>query len=343
MTTSTGYPRTLRSDIVFAFALILVGYLAWLIRNVLVLLYVSALFAVVLTPVVEATSQFHIKGWRPFKGSAVFILLLAVAAAVAGFVFLTIPPVIRDLQGFAQEMPARLPAMVDKLKQLPYAQKLDTAELSSKLQDLLSQAASYLLQSLSAWAGMLFNVVMGFILTIYFILEGDHAYRWFLSFFPPARRDRLDKTLLRAKLRMGKWLLGQGSLMLILGVLSTIVYLSFHVRYAYALGVVTGVLNVIPVLGAAISIVLALAVAAIDSWTGVLGIAVFFVLYLQIENTILIPRIMRTRVGLPSLAILVALVLGTALEGIVGAMVAVPTAVLVSVLLEEYLIDKHKV
>ena len=341
MTQSTGYPRTLRSDIVFAFALILVGYLAWMIRNVLVLLYVSALFAVVLSPVVEATSSFHIRGWRPFKGSAVFILLLAVAAAVATFTFLTLPPVIRDLQGFAQEMPARLPAMVDKLKQLPYAQKLDTAELSSKLQDLLSQAASYLLQSLSAWAGMLFNVVMGFILTIYFILEGDHAYRWFLSFFPPARRDRLDKTLLRAKLRMGKWLLGQGSLMLILGVLSTIVYLSFHVRYAYALGVITGVLNVIPVLGAAISIVLALAVAAIDSWTGVLGIAVFFVIYLQIENTILIPRIMRTRVGLPSLAILVALVLGTALEGIVGAMVAVPTAVLVSVLLEEYLIDKH--
>ena len=50
---------------------------------------------------------------------------------------------------------------------------------------------------------------MGFILTIYFILEGDHAYRWFLSFFPPPSRGRLDLTLQRAEVRMGKWLLGQ--------------------------------------------------------------------------------------------------------------------------------------
>ena len=53
---------------------------------------------------------------------------------------------------------------------------------------------------------------------------------------------------------MGKWLLGQGSLMLILGVASTIVYLSLHVRYAYALGVLTGLLNIIPVLGAAVAL-----------------------------------------------------------------------------------------
>ena len=139
---------------------------------------------------------------------------------------------------------------------------------------------------------------------------------------------------------MGKWLLGQGSLMLILGVASTIVYLSLHVRYAYALGVLTGLLNIIPVLGAAICIALALLVAAIDSWGRVLGIAIFYVVYLQIENSILTPRIMKNSVGLPGLAILVALILGSALEGVLGAMVSVPTAVLVSVLLDEYLVRK---
>jgi predicted PurR-regulated permease PerM len=237
-------------------------------------------------------------------------------------------------------MPARLPMLMDKLKQAPFAQSIDTADLSSRLQGFVSQAATYLLLSISDWAGKLFDVVMGLILTIYFILEGDHAYRWFLSFFPPQRRDRLDAALQRAEIRMGKWLLGQGSLMLILGVASTIVYLSFHVRYAYALGVLTGLLNIIPVLGAAMSILLALLVAAIDSWTAVLGITIFYAVYLQVENSLLIPRIMRNRVGLPSLAILVALLLGSALAGIVGAMVSVPTAVLVSVLLDEYLVSK---
>jgi predicted PurR-regulated permease PerM len=333
-------PRTLRRDIVFAFALALACYLAWLIRDVLVLLYVSALFAVVLSPVVRFTSQLRIRNRQPFKGSAIFLLLLVVAAAFTAFGFLALPPVIRDLQGFAREMPTRLPGLLEKLKNVPLAQHLDTTEISSRLQDFVSQAATYLLYSLSDWAGKLFDFIMGFILTIYFISEGDQAYQWFLSFFPRERRERLDKTLRRAEIRMGKWLLGQGSLMLILGVASTIVYLSLHVRYAYALGVLTGLLNVIPVLGAAICIALALLVAAIDSWGRVLGIAIFYLIYIQVENSYLVPRIMRNRVGLPGLAILIALVIGSALEGVLGAMVSVPTAVLVAVLLDEYLVSK---
>jgi len=218
---------------------------------------------------------------------------------------------------------------------------LNTADINSRLQDFAGKAAPYLLFSLKDWAGNLFDIIMGFILTIYFILEGDHAYRWFLSFFPPEKRARLDRTLQRAEVRMGKWLLGQGSLMLILGVASTIVYLSLHVRYAYALGVMTGLLNIIPVLGAAICIGLALMVAAIDSWGSTLGVAIFYLIYLQVENSYLTPRIMRNRVNLPGLAILVALVIGSALAGILGAMVSVPTAVLVAELLDEYLVHKE--
>jgi predicted PurR-regulated permease PerM len=127
---------------------------------------------------------------------------------------------------------------------------------------------------------------------------------------------------------MGKWLLGQGSLMLILGLTSTIVYLSLHIRYAYALGALTGLLNVIPIIGAAVCIALTLLVAAIDSWGRVIGVAIFYAIYLQVENSFLVPRIMKSRVGLPGLAILVALLIGSAVAGVVGALVSVPTAVL---------------
>jgi len=342
MTKPADSPRTLRRDIVFAFVLAMACYLAWLIRDVLVLLYVSALFAVVLTPLVRTVSGIHIGPRQPFKGSAIFLLLVVAAGALTAFGFLALPPVLRDLQAFSGEMPTRLPGLLDKLKSIPLTQQLDTSDLNSRLQDFASKAAPYVLFSLRDWAGKLFDIIMGFILTIYFILEGDHAYRWFLSFFPPEKRSRLDRTLQRAEIRMGKWLLGQGSLMLILGVTSTIVYLSLHVRYAYALGVLTGVLNIVPVLGAAICIALALVVAAIDSWGSALGVAIFYLIYLQVENSYLTPRIMRNRVNLPGLAILVALVLGSALEGVLGAMVSVPTAVLVAELLDEYLVCKEE-
>jgi predicted PurR-regulated permease PerM len=341
MTGVSGKTRTLRSDIVFTFGLALACAVAWLVRDVLMLLYVSALFAVVLTPLVNRVSGVRIRKLQPFKGWAIPILLLACVGAVAAFGFLAIPPVVRDLQQFGGEMPTRLPALVAKLKAIPFANSLNTAEIAAKAQDFASQAATFVVLSIRDWAGKLLDLAMGLILTIYFMLEGEHAYRWFLSFFPADDRDRLDKTLRRADVRMGKWLFAQGSLMLILGLVSTAVYLALDVRYAYALGVLTGVLNIIPVLGAAICIALAMLVAALDSWGRVLGVGIFYLVYLQVENSYLTPRIMRNSVDLPGLAILVALLLGSALGGVVGAMISVPTAVLVSVLVDEYLVRKE--
>jgi predicted PurR-regulated permease PerM len=89
-----------------------------------------------------------------------------------------------------------------------------------------------------------------------------------------------------------------------------------------------------------VCIALTLLVAAIDSWGRVIGVAIFYAIYLQVENSFLVPRIMKSRVGLPGLAILVALLIGSAVAGVVGALVSVPTAVLVAELVNEYLVNK---
>lgn len=341
MNWTEGNRRDLRADIVFAFALGVLCYLTWLLRHVLLLLFVSILAAVVLAPIVRATSRVRIGNRRPFRGRAILILLLAAAGALTAFGFLAFPPVIRDLNEAAKEMPQRLPTILDKLKHIPFANQVNTDAVNEKVQDFISNAATYLLLSIRNWAGAIFSIAMGVILTVYFILEGDIAYRWFLSFFPPGKRARLDAALQRSDIRMGQWLLGQGSLMLILGIASTVVYASLHVRYAYALGVFTGLLNIIPVVGSAVSIAVALLIAAVDSWGRVIGVAVFYVIWVQVENSFLIPRIMGTRVGLPGISILVALLIGSELGGVLGAIISVPTAVLVSVLIDEYLIQKE--
>jgi predicted PurR-regulated permease PerM len=340
MTVTKAKEQSHRGDILFAFGLAAAGYLAWLARDVLVLLYISALFAVVFKPVVRATGHLHLGRWKPFHGKAILVLLLVAAGGVTAFGFLAIPPVLHDLEQLSQQAPAKVPELLGKLQKIPFADKLDTGAIIEKIQGSFGQAAGYMLSSVRSWAGRLADVISGFVLTLYFILEGDEAYRWFLSLIPHGRRERLDGALQRAGVRMGKWLLGQASLMLILGMSSTIVFLFLHVRYAYALGVITGMLNIVPVLGAAVSLVLALLVAALDSWGRVLGVAIFFLVYLQVENSYLVPRIMRNRVDLPALAILVALLLGFSLEGVAGALVSVPTAVLVAVLLDEYLVKK---
>jgi predicted PurR-regulated permease PerM len=330
--------RSIRADITFTFILGIALYVAWLVHDVLLIVYVSALFAVVLMPVVNFIRRLRIRGWRPSRVVAILLLFLVVFSLVGLFLGIAVPPVASDLNQFARELPTRGPELLARAQKLPLVNHLDLSSLSAKLQDIASSSATYLLLSIRNGAGKLVDVLTGVILTVYFMLEGESAYAWFLSFFPSDRRERLDRVLSRAELRMGKWLLGQGSLMLILGLVSTIAFLALKVRYAYALGVLMGVFNLIPIVGALISVSIALIVAAIDSWGRALGVLIVYLVYAQVENSVLTPRIMKSSVGLSGLSVLIALLLGASLAGVVGALVSVPTAVLVGELLDEYLV-----
>ena len=325
-----------RGDIVFAFAVGIGLYLAFRVRDVLILLYVSALFAVVLTPVVRGISRLKIGKWSPGHGVSMLILFLGVVLAMGLFIGFALPPALHDLSAFVSDLPKRAPEMLARIKKLPIASRIDVTALNTKLQGEASAVAGGIFGYVSDWASGLVRIITGLVLTIYFMIEGDVAYNWALSFFPKAQRDRLDRTLMKADTRMGKWLVGQASLMLILGVASTIVFAAMHIRYAYALGVLMGIFNIIPVIGAMISMAMVILAAATESWGKVVGVCIFYALYVNIENSYLTPKIMKSSVDLAGLAVMVSLLLGSEFEGVLGAMVAVPTAVLVAVLLQDY-------
>lgn len=339
----TALQPNVRSSILFAFAVGIVLALAYIMREALFLLYVAALFAVVLNPLIRRITQIRIGRWSPSRPLAIGLLLLIAAGAATVFFAFLVPPVAHDIQQFAETLPKRTPKFLNHIKSiqhLPFASHLNLGVLIAKLQGSASSVAEYLLMSISGWASRIVDIVAVLILMIYFMLEGDTAYRWGLSLFPRRVRPRLDGALMRAEERMGRWLLGQGALMLILGVTSIIVFALLRIRYAYALGVLMGLLNIIPILGGLVTIALVVLVAAVDSWGKAAGAIIFYIIYTQIENAYLTPQIMRSQVELPGLAVLVALLIGIKLAGIVGAMVAVPTAVLVSVLVEEYLVHE---
>ena len=136
---------------------------------------------------------------------------------------------------------------------------------------------------------------------------------------------------------MQRWLYGQLALMVILGSLSALVFGLLGVRYFYAIAVFAGVANFVPILGPIATVVIAGGVAALDSWTKLLGVLIFFAVYQQVENAYLTPKIMRTAVGLPGVAVIVALTIGGELAGLLGALVAVPTAALLATIITEYL------
>jgi len=318
--------------------------LAWRLRDVLTLIYVSGLFAVVLMPVVNSIEQFELRGGRHLsRGLAITLLLSSVVLFLAAFFTIGLPPVIRDIRQFATDLPARVPAIEARLKHIPLSDKLGVDSLAQRAENALSATAEYLFASFPNWMGRIFDLITAFVLCVYFMLEGDRAYQWFMSLISIEKRLRLAVTLEKAEIRMSRWLFGQGLLMLILGVCSTIVFGLLHVRYFFLLGVLMGLMNIIPIAGGVVTILLVGLVAALDSWTKMAFVFFFYLIYVNIENAYLTPRIMRSSVDLMGLSVLIALIAGVDLAGVVGALVAVPTAALIAVLMDEYFVRDDSV
>ena len=291
-------------------------------------------------PAINWIATLNLRGYKPSRGVAVVLLLFIAGVGFAIFFTLGLPPVVRDLRNFLTDLPARIPGFTARLRHVPMADKFGLSQIAAKAENFAGALGAWVVNAVPGWLSHVFDIATTVFLCIYFILEGEHAYSFFLSLFPPPERARLDFTLRKAEIKMSKWLFGQGLLMLTMGCTFTIAFAIMHLRYFVLLGVLMGLFNIIPIAGAAITVSLALIVASLDSWGKVLAVLVFYLVYLNVENAVLTPRIMRSSVDLMGLTVLVALLIGTALAGIVGALVAVPTAALISVLLDEYAVQR---
>ena len=328
--------RSHRSDIVFGMGVLLAVYLAFQVINVLLLVYVSALFAVVLAPAIGLVRRVRIGKWRPGRGLAMLVLLLGLLAFAVLFSAFAIPPIYNDATAMADNWPTRVTVVINKLHKVPFFEDFNPSKLQAVVSGIIPDAFGIFRNV----AGGVMGLFYWFIITAYFILDGERAFYWGLSMFPAAHRNRLERTLIRAEVRMRHWLVGQLALMVSLGTCSGIFFTLIGLKYAAALAVFSGVVNIVPILGPTLAITLASMVALFDSPAKLFAVLLFFFLYQQTETGFLAPRIMKSTVDLPPLAVIIALTLGGALAGVLGALVAVPTAALCAVLIDEYLVKK---
>ena len=246
------------------------------------------------------------------------------------------PPIYHDARQFSSDWPRHMASLTEELKHLPFGNKVDPAELQKYATEIVGGAGGLFLNL----AGGIFGLFTAIILTAYFIIDGERTLQWVISLFPLQQQNRLSATLLRANKRMRNWLMGQSIMMAFMGIASLVVYYSLHLKYFYILAMFAGVADIIPIAGPISALVISGSVAAMDSPEKMFGVVIFHAVYAQFEAAFLSPRIMRSTLKLSPLAVIIALSLGGSLAGVIGALVSVPTAALVMVLADEYLVKK---
>ena len=310
------------------------GGLLQTVGPVIILVVVALFLAAGLNPVVE----FFVRRGMRRAWSVLLVTVLVLVALILFFVALV--PVITDQ---VTTLVDKAPAWLDSLQSNSQVQKLDDEyQVIDKAKDFISSGdwASSLFGGVVgigvAVLGFLANAFVVTVLTLYFLASLAHTKASLYNLAPASRRQRVTQLGDRIFDSIGGYVAGAFVVSVSAGLTSLVFLLIVGLaEYAVALAAVVALLDVIPMIGATIGAVL---VTAIGFATDVkIGIAclIFYIIYQQIENYLIYPKVMQRSVDVPGQVIVIAALVGAALLGVVGALLAIPTAAAILLLVKE--------
>jgi len=340
--------RIVAWSIVMVGVALLLAVALYQVRTVLMLVYVSALLAIGLAPIVRAVERQKLLpvGTRTFpRWLAILTLYLTLLVTVVGLGFAVIPPLV----GQGQSLWRRLPDLFARGQQFLIDRGLvDHAfTMSEALQKAPTgmlgaggDAVTTVVGAVINVAGGVFGVVTILILTFYMLVESDTIFRRFVRLFPIEQRLRIATVSSDITVKVSAWLGGQLLLGAIIGTTATLGLWLLGMPYFFVLGFIAGIGELIPMVGPILSAIPALMVALTVSPSMALGVGVFFLVQQQFENHLLVPKLMERQVGVSAVTVIIALLMGGSLLGMVGALLAVPTAAVLQVIFDELTNDE---
>ncbi len=190
--------------------------------------------------------------------------------------------------------------------------------------------------AISSVVGGVFGLVTIVILSFYLLIEGDSLMTYAARFITPDQRAHVTAASREAVAKVSAWLRAQLTLAAVMGTFAAVALGLLHVPYFYVVALIAAAGETIPILGPVIAGVTAVGISMSISSRLAVTVGVFFVLLHQLESNILVPKLMERRVGVSPVAVVVALLVGASVFGLAGAILAVPTIALLSVLIEEF-------
>lgn len=289
----------------------------WLLARPITLILIAIIIAQALAPIVT-----RLERWIR-RGIAVVIVYLALLLVVGGLGWLVIPPLIAE----AQTLVTNVPALMDESR--TWLDNLDPASasrISAAAESAVDRFSSVLLSIPFTVFSSVIDVVVVVFMSIYWLLATPALFRFALSLFPEEQRPRAGRVLDAMGQTMGGYVRATAINGVIIGVMTYVGLLVIGVEYMLVLAVLSGLGEFLPVIGPILAATPAIAVALLDSPQQAVIVTIFFILLQQLESNLLVPFIMRSQAGVPPLLSLFALLGGSTLGGILGALIAIPIA-----------------
>ncbi len=331
-------------------SVLLLAYLGYRLLPVVLLVFVSLLFGTAIEPVVNWLRR------GPFNRSAGIIIVYTGLFLLIGLIgFLTVPVLLSQ----ASELGSTLPKKLDELhKSVSAMSNGFIKQQATNLVDAAGYAISQFSQAPAPASGAekvatatqttlgvaeaFFSVITLFVVAYYWLTERTLIKRATMSWLPPRRANRVRRVWDDIEVKVGGWVRGQLTLMVIVGSVSAVGYFVLGVKYWPVLALFIGIAEAIPLvgpyIGTAPAVLLALTQSGNDGLPLLLGLGDFgsltraltvmaFAIVLQtVEGNVLVPRVMKNSVGISPLTVIVSLLVGASLAGLVGALFAVPIA-----------------
>jgi predicted PurR-regulated permease PerM len=269
----------------------------------------------------------------------VLTVIVLFLAAVALFVVAIVPVIADQVRALTENAPQWL----DDLQRNRQVQRLDDEyDIIDKIQsyvtdgDFLGAIFGGAVGVGLAVLGALFNGFIIVVLTLYFLASLDTTKSAIYRLAPASRRDRVGRLGDRIVRSVGGYVSGAFIVAMCAGISSLVfLFIAGLGQYAVALAFVVALLDVIPMIGATIGAVIVTAIAFATDWKIGVACVIFYVVYQQVENYVIYPRVMSKSVDVPGAVTVIAALVGAALFGVVGALLAIPTAASILMLVRE--------
>lgn len=315
----------------------------YIARSALLVIYVSVLLAIGLGPLVRYIEHAAAPGTqRAPRWLAILLIYLTIVGTLTIVGLLVVPPLIEQ----AQQLWTRLPELLDRAQGVLVDRGLldhrITLEEAMQSAPAPGQAVGTVANAVTTVFSGLLALLTILILTFYLLVESDALFAGFARLFPRTDRPRVQDAAIKISTKVSAWLSGQLILGGTIGLTAAVGLYLLGVPYFYVLALLSAFGEMIPVVGPIFAAVPAVLVAFTVSTQTALFTTIFFVLQQQFENHLLVPKVMERQVGVSAVFVIVALLIGGSLLGILGAILAVPTAAIIQVVVEELLNERDR-